>query len=134
MSKKTKQTVPTKKSHKLSIGAPVLAALLCMLSFFVWKNATISPEERPTISDRPVIDVPDEPAPSKKPIFDLIPDEDEEEIEEETILPEFEPFSVDSTAPSNLISTTGISVDGNSVADYSFENPIDFGQKACQLK
>lgn len=41
--------------------------------------------------------------------------------------PEFHPYCVDSTKPSNLIELSEVQVDGNNVADYRAESEITFG-------
>jgi len=42
-------------------------------------------------------------------------------------LPEFEPYSVDSTNPYNLLSSTGVMVNDSTVDSHNLAEPIDFG-------
>jgi len=104
-----------------------ICVLLVGLSFFVYKNATMLPEDTESPASAPPETELHATAPT--PYQPQVSGEDltTEPSEEPFVLPEFEPYCVDSTQPSNLIQSTGIMVDGNIVESYSNPDPIDFG-------
>lgn len=108
------------KSKPTAVSVTLLAALLCALAFFIWQNAVTEPKtslESPNITPTPELNTPNSVNPS-----DETPD-----VPETTALPEFEPHSVASTLPSNLIASTDVMANGEIVGGYSFSDPIDFG-------
>lgn len=121
------QTQKTGKKKPNVASLLLLAALLCALTYFVWQNVLL--RTAPTASVvPPVADMSDNGVvkPSAKP------EEPEEEI------PDFSPYAVDSTQPSNYIVSTAIEVNGEIVPEYlaNASDTIDFslGQNYTKLQ
>ena len=94
-----------------------LVALVCVLIVLVTKNVRLEPkmsqDNGGTVIEQPTATPEAEPSePAETP---------------DNSLPEFNPNSTDSTKPELLIAETGITLDGQGVDSYSFDNPIDFG-------
>ena len=94
-----------------------LVALVCVLIVLVAKNVRLEPkmpqDNGGTVVEQPTATTEPEPsAPEETP---------------DNSLPEFNPKAVDSTKPELLIAETGITLDGQAVDSYNFDNPIDFG-------
>jgi hypothetical protein len=129
--KKIKKSRQPKNHSALSgLGTIVLILLVLVLAVVVYKNATYAPEE--TAAAEPTADV----TPSADEPAVATPDEDAEQPEEtaepadeeeEDVMPDFNPAAVSSTQPSNLIQSTGIMVDGETVDSYTLPDTIDFG-------
>ncbi len=105
------------RQRKLVAQFFTLVALICVLIVLVAKNARLEPkmpqENGGTVVEQPTATPDAEPSePAETP---------------DNSLPEFNPKSTDSTKPELLIAETGITLDGQSVASYSFDKPIDFG-------
>lgn len=107
------------KSTPSAVSVVLLIALLCALAFFVWQNAGTVPEEGPS-GNVPTAN----PAVSQTP---GTPGPDTEPTEEPFVLPEYAPYAVGGTAPSNLLQYTNIQVDGAGVDAYVLPEAIDFG-------
>ena len=91
----------------------VFVALVVVLMFIVYQNATYDPASRP--SETPVNT--QEPGPQETPANpDATPAATAEPTPTPTPEP-FEPHAVDSTEPSNYIAYTDIQVDGTTLAD-----------------
>lgn len=110
-----------RKTNRLSVV--LLVALLCVLGLFVWKNAVTTPiepvAENHSVSDKPMTE------PEKTPI-----------IIDDNGLAKFEPYSVDSTEPSNFIEFTEVSVNGKVEDKYKARDKIDFslGEEYTDVK
>jgi hypothetical protein len=120
----------TKQSKKSGSGTAawgvLLAALLCVLAFFIYKNVTAGaakPEDDPAAAaTTPVVTQMPTPTPdTAEPTPDVTPEPTP------TPMPEFHPAAVDSTAPEKLVGSTGIMVNGETVGSYEAAEPIDFG-------
>jgi len=91
----------------------LLAALLCILGLFVWKNAVTEPVEQMTENSA----VQNEGSPEPE---DMVAADDD-------ALDGFAPYAVDTTQPSNFIEFTEVSVNGKTVDKYKAKYNIDFG-------
>ena len=118
---------PVNNGNKQSSTATILlfVALLCALTFFVWKNATVEVETH--ISAPPSGQV-SNPSPSgSTPTLDPNLPPDAQPTPEP--LWDFAPHSVESTLPSKLIRSTNVQIDGQMVESFAAaeEERIDFG-------
>ncbi|MEG2009435.1 MAG: PQQ-binding-like beta-propeller repeat protein [Oscillospiraceae bacterium] len=113
------QSKPTPRGKKTSIFAIIIfVVLLCVLAFFVWKNAAISTTEGEDETIHPIATI----RPTKKP-----KDSPQPEQSQEPELPVFAPAAVEGTKPERLIASTGIMVNGGTVDSFKFKEPFDFG-------
>lgn len=126
------------RGERKGSGSGILKQFLCIfamcvllvgLSFFVYKNATMLPDDTESPASAPPETELGSAAPTPSVSIQQTSGTDlsAEPTEEPYVLPEFEPYNVDSTLPSNLIQYTDIMVDGNIVESYSNPDPIDFG-------
>lgn len=132
MTKKRKNRRQSGSSPANSVQVLLFALLICVLAFLVYSNWDFSAELSPADKLSPVTGTPDVAAPPlNESDFSEPPDDPEAEATPEpgSILPEFSPHSVSGTAPSNLLTGTGIQVDGSTLDTYNAgENEtIDFG-------
>ena len=109
------------RGQAVLLPAVILAALLALLFFIVYKHATYEPEpvQTPPATETPVpvTETPATPSPSPTPTPTPTPEP-------------FEPHAVESTEPGNLVSYTDINVDGTTLADgeaYEDDTGIYFG-------
>ena len=114
-----------KQPARTAAGSVVLAALTCVLVFFVYQNATagnIAHKDPDAAATTPAVTAQPTPTPGEaEPTPEATPEPTP------TPMPEFNPEAVDSTAPEKLVSSTGIMVDGETVESYTAAEPIDFG-------
>lgn len=117
------QLTKTQRGKKQPKGAfsAVLIALIIVLGFFVWKNATTDSLQQTEESLETPIHTPSSPVENET----SEPEETPAVIQTPSI-PDFNPQAAASTAPSNLIASTGIMVNGQESNSYQTSEPIDF--------
>lgn len=107
-----------KKRLKIDSTA-IFFTLICLLGMFIYLNAITEPLNAP--DEPPVAELPSDTPVSSPNSESPLPSS------ENSSLPNFSPAATDKTKPEHLIKETGIMVDGQSVSDFSFDTPIDFG-------
>lgn len=117
------QLTKTQRGKKRPTGAfsAVLVVLVIVLGFFIWKNATTDPLKKTDSSLESSEHSPSPPVENETPEPKETP-----ETSPTPSIPEFNPQSVESTAPSKFISLTGIMVNGQETNTYAPSDTIDF--------
>lgn len=105
------------KQRTSAAGVFIFLALLCVLLVVVIENSRVEPISTAEVFN-PVTESPASTGDSTTPA----PAEPSG-----SSLPEFNPAATDATKPELLIKETGITVDGQAVDSYSFDDKIDFG-------
>ena len=106
------------KRRSSTAGFLIFLALLSVLVVIVVKNINA---ETKSVQETPATDAANIPAAA-------IETETPEPTEStDSSIPAFNPKATDATKPENLITETGLMVDGQSVTSYSFKDKIDFG-------
>lgn len=129
MSKGKKSYDHSKKATspaKAVILGVIFILLVLVLLFIVYKGATYDPAEHPASETQGSLIDPDAPDSSAAP---STPSPTPEPTPSPTPIP-FEPHAVDSTEPANYIKSSGIQVDGTTLADgeeYEDDTGIYFG-------
>lgn len=117
MSQTHLKTPPRGKTALNIVLALIFVALLAVLVLIVIKIADSEPLADPAPLFTPPLE---ENLSSETPV-------PEETPEPKPVLPEYEPYAVDSTKPENYIQSTAVQVNGEIVESYSAKDIIDFG-------
>lgn len=116
---------PVSPAKAIALGV-IFVLLVLVLMFIVYKSATYDPADHPPKETQSGLVDPDSPDSSQAP---STPSSTPEPTPSPTPIP-FEPHAVDSTEPSNYIKSTGIEVDGTTLAngeEYKDDTGIYFG-------
>lgn len=106
-------------SGRAAAMAMMLAVLVGVLAFVVYKNATASPYSEPAAAESSA------PSPEQTP--QATPEPTPEATPEPT---PFEPHYVDTTNPANFITSTEVMMNGEILGGYEDSEPISFGEGA----
>ncbi len=128
---RTTSTRTAKKRRRHPGQALLLIALLCVLGYIVVRNIRYTPEETSISNPTPPITSTASPNSSEPPVETESGQEPAEPTPDPTPapLPDYSPYAVEGTFPSQHFVSTAIQVDGAEVAvgSYSAAEPIDFG-------
>ena len=125
-----KKTKRRSRSHPVAVLFFVV--LVCALGFLVYQNYSAADAD---ISNLPSVEGDRETPNLTASPNDTSPPQDPQDPQEPTeppvdVLPEYNPYSVGSTDPYNLLIGTGQMVNGTVVDSHTLAEPIDFGYAA----